>query len=1014
MKKTTPQLYIALFAFLGMLLIWACSKDFEDTIQDSFDFKFSGSNEEDIFIFEASKTDFSLEPERMVSNVTYHMRYDIQNGNGYFLNSENDTIRENDTIPLVDFDMSLKYVAVDTGAHRVKVYAWDSKQLTKELDLAYKSQFASFSFLLTKGSDAMIINSKNPVNATLIRDKETAGPNSNGLQGFQVTYQLEDGTGLLYVGDTSYRPGEEFTLSKGVTEFSYQPETLGEHKLTMTATAPDGAKITRELLLNVGNLNFTFRATASSSQVELDTNLAVNIDLQTQDEESDVTYEISHAFSSESEGGGTVRDHNGGVMDVGTNRPILPGNYNYTFQSTELGQRKIYFEVRDSNGQTKRDSVEIEVANIPFTFSGNSERNSVFINERTQFNFSIKSNGNTSNIEYSISYEILEGNGTLRNDRGTGLLNNTDYPVDFGNFSLFYIPETTELHQISFVVTDNFGQSSEPVIIDLEIKQNEFDVTFTPSKTSEFTNIPVSGIININEVPEGTNDDYEAFFTSGKSGEVSINGNTYGPGEKFNLQADTNNLFYTGFEMGEHKLVFSVESASGVTHATEPIAIAYQQVDFSFTGGVQKSLISVGEVTSVNFNISESVGSSDYTMRFVMNGNALLRDTNGEVVSPGISYDVPKGNFNWSLEGINEGTISITFFAMNDSGLEKQVSISVDVEPKDYDFTANATGPGGFTGESTSINFNISEIGLGGDTYTMYYSTGNANGSLEFDGNSYNPGETFTVPIGSFSGTYTGLTEGNHDIVFQVRSSSNVTKAANVNLQYENYTEPFDLTISQAPGERLEGEPFNVTIITNAIGTHDDSVTYTMTFSFEGNRVGYFFVSGTRYDEGQTVPLNYGNTNLTFYPDSQDEFTIDFEVENSTGESESGSTLVETLRKPVAMVKGEKHNVSCGGLNGCDYQVRIYTCFDIACSEAYGGATLDQVEIRIFNRSTNRWDTRVYNYNEAVGNGVDRYFLLEEEARESRLKYLDQDFEVRVRDTNNQWSERVAGRVIRV
>ena len=75
---------------------------------------------------------------------------------------------------------------------------------------------------------------------------------------------------------------------------------------------------------------------------------------------------------------------------------------------------------------------------------------------------------------------------------------------------------------------------------------------------------------------------------------------------------------------------------------------------------------------------------------------------------------------------------------------------------------------------------------------------------------------------------------------------------------------------------------------------------------------------------------------------------------------------------------------------------------------------MDQVEIRIFNRSTNRWDTRLFNYNEASGDGVDRYFMLEEEARESRLKYLDQDFEVRVRDPNGQWSDKVRGRVVRV
>ena len=397
-----------------------------------------------------------------------------------------------------------------------------------------------------------------------------------------------------------------------------------------------------------------------------------------------------------------------------------------------------------------------------------------------------------------------------------------------------------------------------------------------------------------------------------------------------------------------------------------------------------------------------------------MNGNALIRDNNAIEVSPGNSYDVNTGNFNWTLEGTNESTVRMAFTVRNDTGLEKTVDITVNVAAKDYTFTASGTLQQAYIGEQVDVNFNISEIGIGGDTYEMYFSANGNNGSFEYAGTSYSAGESFDVPVGAFSGKYVGTTEGSHNITYTVRSSSDVEKTASVNINYERYEEPFELTISQAPGERLEEEPFNITVITNAIGTHDPAVTYQMTFSFNGNRVGYFFYGGNRYDEGETIPLNYGSTNLTFYPETPNTFTIDFEVENSTGHSKSGSTYVDTLGRPVALVKGEKHNVSCGGLNGCDYQVRIYTCFDIGCSEAYGGATLDQVEIRIFNRSTNRWDTRLFNYNEATGSGVDRYFMLEEEPRESRLKYLDQDFEVRVRDTNGQWSEWVSGKIVRV
>ena len=1118
MKTITP-LRIVFSSALCVILILACSKDFDRIVQDSFDFTFTADNEEEGFVFEASKTDFSLKPEKVVTSVEYFMQYSIENGKGYYVTPENDTIRETDTIFVQDFDFSFNYMAIDTGMHKVKLRAWDSNSLEKELELFYDTKYASFSFLLNKGTEEFIINTPNPVNVTLLRDKDTGDPDNESAEEFEVTYQLEDGTGKLYLGDIAYEAGEPFTLPKGVSEFGYQPETLGEHKLTMTATAPDGAKITNELLLTVGNLNFTFRSTASSSQVELNTNLAVNIDLQTQDEDSDVTYEISHAFSSDSQGAGTVRDQNGGVMDPGTFRNINPGNYNFTFQDDELGQRKIYFDVRDSNGQIKRDSVEIEVANIPFTFSGNSESNQVFVNQRTQLNFNIKSNGNTSNIDYFLTFNVTEGNGRVTGVNGNTIQNNTDYAVDLGNFSLFYTPETLGAHKISFMVTDNFGQEVGPVEIDLTARQleldftasandsevlvgqrgtislsliekgdfdgvsyelnyfitggpaqlyngnsaitpsqyftvnpgsfsydfigdqagtyeitfllrdsngqileekvtvvvgnNDFTVTMTPSKSTEFSNIPVNIIVNIDEVPDGANDTYQAFYSSSKNGKMTVNGVDYGPGETFPLSAGNSNITYTGEEPGQHNIVLSVESGSDVTR-TANTTINYDQVDFSFTGGAQKTEISVGETTALNFNITESVGSSNYRMRFTMNGNAIIKDASGTEVSPGNIYNVPKGNFNWSLEGTDDGSISITFTAQNDTGLEKQVTISITVNAKDYNFTASASESSAFTNEVIPANFNISEIGIGGDTYEMYFSSGSNNGSFEFDGQTYSTGETFAVPVGAFSGTYTGISEGNHNVTFTVRSSSDVTKTASFNIDFDIYEEPFTLNISQSAQDKYINIPFDLTALTNAPNGHDPSVTYTMVFTFSGASVGTIQYKGVTYREGEIIPIDYGSAPMQFTPETDESFNINIRVENSTGQSQTTSESIEMFKRPKVTAKGEKHNVSCGGLNGCDYQVRIYTCFAANCSEAYNGATLEQVEIRIFNRSTNRWDNEVFNYNNAQGTGVDRYFLMEEEPRESRLKYLDQDYEVRVRDSNGQWSDWTSGTVVRV
>lgn len=1003
--------FFAPCAMAILVLVLACSKDFENVILDDFDFSFTSEHAEESFLFESTRTSFSLTPEKEITTVNYFMKYVTTNRKGYFLTMEGDTIRANDTLNITDRNWNYDYVAIDTGLHKMRFLAWDSNANQKELELLYHAKYASFSFLLNKGVNEFIINSKNPVNVTLLRDKNT-GDTENKSE-FEITYQIENGTGKLYLENEVFDAGKPFSLPKGTSEMGYLPETLGEHKLIVTSKAPDGATLTEELLLNVLNLDFTINATAASTQVELNTNLAINIDLKTQDEDSEVDYEITHSFSSDSQGVGTVRDQNGGVMDAGRYRSITPNSYNYTFTSSVLGVKKIYFDIRDSNGQIKQDSVEIEVANIPFTFSGNSESNSVFANERTQFNFNIKSNGNTDNIDYVISYEILEGNGQLTGLNGNVLQNSTEYPAELGNSSLFYYPESLGSHQISFIITDNYGQEVGPVIIDLVTKQNDFTVDIIPSKSSEFANIPVNVIINIDEIPEGTNDIYEAFYSSGRNGSLRINGTEFRPGEKFLLHPNVNNVVYTGSESGQHDIVLSVASSSNVTH-TANTSINYNQVDFSFTGGTQKSDISVGEITSLNFNISESIGSSDYTMRYSLNGNALIKNENGIEVNAGTVYDVPKGNFNWSLEGTDQSNVTLTFYAQNDTGLEKTVVISIDVSPKNYNFTANASQSQANTGDVVDINFNISEQGIGGDTYVMYYSSGSSNGSFEYQGIIYAAGESFSILTGTSQGKYTGVSESNHNIKFTLRSSSEVEKTADINIQYDTYEELFDLTVSPSFIDKFESQPFPISIVTNATFSHDTSVTYKMTFDFSVASAGYILYNDVIYHEGEVIPLDYGSTSISFIPSTNENFTINARVENSTGISQTVSESVEIFKKPTVAVKGEKRNINCGGLNGCDYQVLLFTCFETNCSEAYNGATIQQIEIRIYNRFDGKWDTKLFNYNDAQGTGVQRYFKLEEKPSEGKLRYLDQRYEVRVEDNNGQWSDVEKGTIQRV
>jgi len=575
---------LILLIYFAALFFFGCSKDFDNIIKDNFDFSFTEEHDKNGFVFKTTRTTFFLIPEKEITTVNYYMKYNVTDGDGYFQNMEGETIKEHDTLNISKANFAYNYMPLNEGLHKVKVLAWDSNSNVKELELLYETKYSNFTFLLNKGGNEFVINTKNPINVTLLQDN---GSNDSSEEvEFEIIYQIENGTGKLYYNENEYKEGERYTLPKGVSELTYFPETLGEHKLIVTAEAPDGGSQIQELILPIRN--------------------------------------------------------------------------------------------------------------------------------------------------------------------------------------------------------------------------------------------------------------------------------------------------------------------------------------------------------------------------------------------------------------------------------------------KDYLFTANSTDSNAFTESPVTVNFNISDLDTEGDTYTMFFTSGGNNGSFEYDDKTYAPGEIFSVPVGPFTGNYIGFSEGNHNIVFNASSSSDVPKTAAINIQYEKYEEFFDLNVSQSSQDKYEDKPFQLTTVTTATIAHAPNVNYDMTFNFTGATAGYIIYKGRIYNEGEVIPLDYGSTPMQFYPQTDENFTINFRVENSTGISQSVSEPITMFKKPEAKVKGEKHNVSCGGWNGCDYEVRLYVCWDVSCSEAFNGASLQRVEIRIWNRRSNKYDTHLFYYNDARGIGVNRFFMLENEGKEKDLRYLDQKYEVRIQDNNGQWSEIVRGTIIRV
>ena len=137
--------------------------------------------------------------------------------------------------------------------------------------------------------------------------------------------------------------------------------------------------------------------------------------------------------------------------------------------------------------------------------------------------------------------------------------------------------------------------------------------------------------------------------------------------------------------------------------------------------------LSIGETTTINQEINEISGSGDtYEIRYSFSsGGGNLKRFSGstiETMSPGVSYDVSASSFFWEFEATITGETIIDFVAKNNSGIEKNISIRINVLENSYSFNAISTSNSAIVSNLVPINFNINEI-VGTSNYTMVFTS---------------------------------------------------------------------------------------------------------------------------------------------------------------------------------------------------------------------------------------------------------------------------------------------------
>ncbi|WP_146131278.1 TraQ conjugal transfer family protein, partial [Mesoflavibacter zeaxanthinifaciens] len=497
----------------------------------------------------------------------------------------------------------------------------------------------------------------------------------------------------------------------------------------------------------------------------------------------------------------------------------------------------------------------------------------------------------TDNI-YQFSYSVIEGEGYLRYEGSNEpLLENTNHTCEALELNLEFIGTELGLAKLSFIV-DDLEDRSENIILNYNVIHNPF----TWEANSALENVTINQTVPLVNVLDNTGPDqsvtydYKIYFPqgNGKLFETDGNGNSTDEIEHNVLTQIDEGVYQRNiklFQTGVNKIVFEAIDSNGQIKK-DSLIYNVDVIDFNYLGTPQDNTLFVGNSTNINFQINELLGGNDaYTSRYEFNsGNAILKRTNNgieEILQPGISYDVNIGSYYWEFEATEVGTIDMTFYAENASGVEHSINLIIEVTNGAFNFNAIPTSNFGAVNDEIAINFDINESGPSGAPYTMFYET---TGGAEFIYNSlsYTPGSSMNINYLNFTGNYLGNTQGSHEITFTITNAFGDTVSDTITLLFNQDNFNFTAAAEQQIVIVNSYTDFNFNITDS-----DNGSTYQMFYSVSGTGDADLTYAGNTYDAGIWYDVPVGGYSWEFNPIAVGDLTYTFTVENNSGVQES-------------------------------------------------------------------------------------------------------------------------------
>ncbi|MFJ1323215.1 TraQ conjugal transfer family protein [Capnocytophaga canis] len=777
----------------------------------------------------------------------------------------------------------LYYQGSEEGIHDI---AFKVKAGIREQSSNVKIDFSknSFEFNAVRESSIVKVGDNTYVDLNI---KEYAGTST-----YQIKY-IPNGVGITLYDNNNRRitPGEYIPIETGNTRWRIVPNEAGNVDVLFTLQSKGNdtktAKVTfeskNEVAIDNPANDFAFSAEAEQSAVKINQRVHINMLTEARNQQ---TYQAKFRIEGVN---GKIYNSNGELLKTNVYIPVDKGNVQWSFVGETNGEATITITVKNNHGVEKTYPVKIKVDNNSFVFNAIKTKNTALVNEKVQVNINLDG---VTNERYQMYFTSSKAGKVVY--QGMTYSAGEMINVLIGGSFLYYQGSEEGIHDIAFKVKAGIREQSSNVKIDFSKNSFEFNAVRESSIVKVGDNTYVD--LNIKEYA-GTSTYQIKYIPNGVGITLYDNNNRrITPGEYIPIETGNTRWRIVPNEAGNVDVLFTLQSKGNDTKTAKvtfesknEVAIDNPANDFAFSAEAEQSAVKINQRVHINM-LTEARNQQTYQAKFRIEGvNGKIYNSNGELLKTNMYIPVDKGNVQWSFVGETNGEATITITVKNNHGVEKTYPVKIKVDNGSFTFSAVKTKSSALLNEEIQVNLILE--GMPNERYQMSYES-NKGSTITYRGKVYSPGETMPIPDGGSFLYYEGTEEGNHSIVFRVKSNLGVEQRSNVSLIFASVNYDFN-AVREASSVSIGSDVY----VDLNIKEYAGASSYQIHYIPSGASISMYDENNRKITPGQDQNIRTGNTRWRIVPNEAGNISIDFNVQNATNVRKTAKVSINALQK---------------------------------------------------------------------------------------------------------------------